>query len=171
MPASTFVSTTTGCFLFLGLSVNCDLRNAPLRAIISNHALEILFGNLSYILARLQQRFQELFLPSRALSPGRQVAIEVCSGPAHPPSAAHPLHASTHNPRFLGRRRHPVQMKQKPLAHSTSLLLLFPAFYSIVDSYVLYNLSDNHRRFTSFWTRLSRFPEVFQSLTCSRLAV
>jgi hypothetical protein len=41
--------------------------------------LEILFGNLSYILARLQQRFQELFLPSRALSPGRQVAIEVCS--------------------------------------------------------------------------------------------
>jgi hypothetical protein len=49
--------------------------------------------------------------------------------------------------------------------HSTSLLPLFPAFYSIFDSYVLYNLSENHRQVASILGSVSHLSALLSCMT------
>ena len=72
VPATTtFVSTTARCFFFLGFGRNGDLRNAPLRPVLSNRALDLVLGDISYIIGRIGECFQKLFFPTRALSPAR----------------------------------------------------------------------------------------------------
>jgi hypothetical protein len=50
MPATTtFVSTTARCFCFLDFGRDGDLRDAKFLTITATRALDLLFGDLSYI--------------------------------------------------------------------------------------------------------------------------
>jgi hypothetical protein len=51
-------------FRFLDLGCNGDLRDAAFLTITANRALDLLFGDLSYVLDRLRKSLQEFLLPS-----------------------------------------------------------------------------------------------------------